>query len=76
MGSFIIPAGWDNWRDTANERTAFYAEYKSGGEGAAPGKRVAWSKQLTEKEAKLYSLEHVFGKGKMPLEEDWLQRLN
>ncbi|WP_037293198.1 pectinesterase family protein [Saccharibacillus sacchari] len=29
MGSHIYPAGWDHWRDAANEHTADYREYGS-----------------------------------------------
>ncbi|MCG2613815.1 pectinesterase family protein [Terrimonas sp. NA20] len=60
LGKHIRPEGWDNWRNPENEKTAFYAEYNSKGEGAAPDKRVAWSKQLTKKEAKHYTLENIF----------------
>ena len=59
MGKHILPAGWDNWGNAANEKTAFYAEYQSTGPGAAPDKRVAWSRQLTEKEAKAYTPESI-----------------
>jgi pectinesterase len=60
LGKHIRPEGWDNWRNPDNEKTAFYAEYNSKGEGAAPDKRVAWSKQLTKKEAKQYTLTKIF----------------
>jgi pectinesterase len=56
----IVPAGWDNWSNPENEKTVFYAEYKSKGEGAAPDKRVKWSKQLTDKQAQWYSPAAVF----------------
>jgi pectinesterase len=77
MGNFIVPAGWANWNDPQNEKTVFYAEYKSAGEGAAPGKRVGWSKQLTGKEAMKYTVANVLGneKNKNPVENDWLQRI-
>ncbi len=48
----ILPQGWDNWRNAANEKTARYAEYKNFGPAAAITNRVAWSKQLTDAEAK------------------------
>lgn len=57
MGKHILPEGWDNWRNKNNEKTVFYAEYKSKGEGANPGKRVAYSKQLKNTEG--YSIEEV-----------------
>ena len=57
MGKHILPEGWDNWRNKNNEKTVFYAEYKSKGEGANPEKRVAYSKQLKNTEG--YSIEEV-----------------
>lgn len=60
MGAFIAPAGWNNWSKAANESTAFYAEYNSTGEGANPGKRQKWSKQLTARQAKLYTAKNIF----------------
>jgi len=57
----VTPTGWDNWGNPENEKTAFYAEYKNSGPDANAGKRVKWSKQLTEKEAALYTLPQVFG---------------
>jgi pectinesterase len=56
----IAPEGWNNWGNPENEKTAFYAEYKSIGQGAAPDKRVKWSKQLTDKQALRYALASVF----------------
>jgi pectinesterase len=56
-----LPAGWDNWRDVANEKTAYYAEYQSTGPGANPSARAKWAHQLTAKEAKRYTLATIFG---------------
>ena len=56
----IAPEGWNNWSNPENEKTVFYSEYKSTGEGAATAKRVKWSKQLNDKEAQRYSLATVF----------------
>ena len=39
LGKHISPAGWNNWGNKEAEKTAFYAEYESTGEGANP-KRV------------------------------------
>src|SRR6185312_1884177 len=52
MGSHIVPAGWDNWRNASNDKTAFYAEYECSGPGAGRAGRVGWSKVLTAKEAR------------------------
>ena len=61
MGSHIIPGGWDNWRNPANEQTARYAEFNSTGPGASPDSRVKWGKQLTKEEAAKYTLKNIFG---------------
>jgi pectinesterase len=61
LGPHIIPEGWNNWKNPANEKTARYAEYKSTGPGANPHARVPWSRQLTKKELKAYTLENIFG---------------
>ncbi len=57
----IAPEGWNNWRDSANEKTAYYAEYKNTGPGSNIAKRVSWSHQLTEAEVKKYTLRNIFG---------------
>jgi pectinesterase len=56
----IVPEGWNNWGNTENEKTVFYAEYKNTGEGAAITQRVKWSNQLKNKEAQRYSLANIF----------------
>lgn len=58
MGGHIREAGWDNWRNPENERSASYAEYASKGEGSE-GARVPWSKQLTREEKSFYAKEKV-----------------
>ena len=64
MGNHIVPEGWDPWKGDEmfpnKEETTFYAEYNSQGPGAAPNKRVEWSHQLSEEEAREYSLENIF----------------
>lgn len=61
LGGHIAPAGWDNWKNPDNEKTAYYAEYRSTGPGARPAGRVPWAHQLTAKEAKQYTLKQIFG---------------
>jgi pectinesterase len=61
LGSHIIPEGWNNWKNPANEATARYAEYKSTGPGANPDKRVKWAKQLTGEEAAKYTIKNILG---------------
>jgi len=53
--------GWSNWSNPANEKTAYYAEYKNSGQGAGTNKRVSWSHQLTDEEAKAYTIKNIFG---------------
>jgi pectinesterase len=59
MGEHIKPEGWNNWGRASNEKTARYSEYNSTGLGANPEKRAAWTKQLTEDEAKQITVEKV-----------------
>lgn len=61
MDAHIIPEGWNNWRNPANEATARYAEYKSTGPGAKPDQRVKWAKQLTEEDLEKFTLENILG---------------
>lgn len=64
LGNHIRAEGWDPWKGDAmfpdKDKTAFYAEYKNYGPGADVSKRVVWSKQLTKKEAKKYTIENIF----------------
>jgi pectinesterase len=62
----LNPAGWDNWKNLSNEKTAYYAESNSTGPGASPSTRSRWSYQLTADEAKPYRPEN-FLRGK----DDW-----
>ena len=57
LGRHILPVGWDNWGNKENEKTAFYAEYESKGEGANPKARAAFSHRL--KDLKGYEIETV-----------------
>ena len=61
MGDHIIPEGWNNWRNPANESTARYAEYKSEGPGANPEARVSWARQLNDEEVKRFTLPNILG---------------
>jgi len=62
LGEHIRPEGWHNWDNPDNEKTARYAEYRSSGPGANPQSRVAWSRQLSGKEVKRYTVERVFAR--------------
>jgi pectinesterase len=60
MGQQIIPEGWHNLDNKEAEKTSFYAEYQSAGPGADSTTRVAWSHQLSPKDAAKYSVEAIF----------------
>lgn len=60
MGKHILPEGWNNWGRPETEKTTFYAEYGSKGEGSNTQSRVKWAHQLSEKEASSYTKEEVF----------------
>jgi pectinesterase len=61
MGAHIHPAGWNNWGNAANEKTARYAEYNSRGPGANPAARVGWSRQLNAGEAEQFTAARILG---------------
>ena len=60
LGKHIVLAGWHNWGKQSNEETARYMESKNTGEGANASERVAWSKQLTKKEAEAVTVDAIF----------------
>src|SRR5215211_3330128 len=66
----IAPEGWNNWGNTENEKTAFYAEYKNSGEGVHTTSRVTWSKQLSDKDAKDFTLENIFTNNNSSVQQD------
>lgn len=69
MGRHIVKQGWDPWKGDQmfpeKEKTTLYAEFNSSGEGASPGTRVAWSRQLSKSERQKYTLLNIFS-GWMP----------
>lgn len=60
IGPHIKPEGWSNWNNTDNYLTARYAEYKNYGPSSNPNARVKWSKQLSDEEARKYTIKNVF----------------
>jgi pectinesterase len=68
LGKHIKPIGWHNWGSTEKEKTAFFAEYNSSGEGANTEERAKWSHQLTSEQAKEYTPENILG--------DWIDKLS
>jgi len=63
INSTIKPEGWHNWSKPDSEKTTFYAEFNSKGNGADISKRVSWSHQLTKEEGKKYTTQNIL-KGK------------
>lgn len=65
MGSHIVPEGWHAWPGDPlfpdKDKTAFYAEYGNVGPGAKLTGRVAWSKQLSKREAGAYTIKNILG---------------
>ncbi len=59
LGAHILTEGWSNWDKTNRDKTAYFAEFKNNGPGFTPQKRVAWSHQLTPKEASKYTLSKI-----------------
>ena len=57
LGNHILPIGWNNWNKKDAEKTVFYAEYESYGEGANPKARASFSHQL--KNLNFYEIETV-----------------
>lgn len=61
IGQHIKAEGWSNWNNTENYIKARYAEYKNYGPSSDPSLRVKWAKQLSNEEAKRYTIRNVFG---------------
>ena len=63
MGGHIRPEGWHNWDKEYAEKTVFYAEYGSVGEGAGTSGRVEWSCRLERGEVSDYLPDNVLDAG-------------
>ncbi|MBN1786984.1 MAG: hypothetical protein JW806_01165 [Sedimentisphaerales bacterium] len=61
LGPHILPKGWKQWSNADNLTTTYYAEFGNSGPGASTYKRIEWSKTLTPKEAKKYTIENILG---------------
>ncbi|OAY45430.1 hypothetical protein MANES_07G060100v8 [Manihot esculenta] len=62
MGAVVNPLGWSNNNIPERDSTVFFGEYKNSGPGAAPKRRVKFTKQLTDREAKRFiSLGYIQG---------------
>ena len=64
LSDHIVEEGWHNWGKPYAENTAFYAEYRNYGKGAAGrGERVAWSRFLKKADAQEYTPSKVLSAG-------------
>lgn len=59
LGKHILPEGWHNWSKPEAEKTSFYGEFQSRGEGSNVNSRVKWSHQLSKKVAKKYTIKNI-----------------
>lgn len=55
----LRPEGWKVWRETDHHKTARFVEYRNTGPGANTSKRPAWTRQLSDEEAKNYTIENI-----------------
>lgn len=61
-GNHVTPGGWKAWSNKKKLTTVFYAEFTD----EDTSKRVAWSKQLSKRQAKKYRKSKVFKGWKLP----------
>lgn len=66
MDSVVHPVGWHNWGKKEAEENTYYGEYGSFGEGATINSRVTWSHQMSDADAKTYTVETIFN--------DWIPK--
>lgn len=59
MSEHVRPEGWHNWNKPEAEKTSFYAEYASSGEGSSPSTRAPWTHILTPEQAARYTVSKV-----------------
>lgn len=59
LGDHIQPEGWTEWPGNENHKTARYFEYKNTGPGANTRTRASWTRQLSDAEAKSYTVENI-----------------
>ena len=61
LGENLRPEGWKVWYQTDHHKTARFVEYRNTGPGADTSKRPAWTRQLTDEEARNYTVENILG---------------
>lgn len=77
MDAQIRPEGWNHWLPE-REKTAYFAEYRSTGRGANDSARVKWAHQLSDTEAKQFSVEEFLkgndGWNPKVVKNGWLEK--
>lgn len=68
----LNPAGWTTMQVNAK----LYAEYQCFGPGSDYSKRISFSRQLTDEEAKDYTIQNIFAKTSGVGAFDWLPVIN
>jgi pectinesterase len=76
MGKHILPEGWHNWSKPEAEISSYYAEYKCSGKGFQPKNRVLWSHQLSDSEAKNYTIEKILDSDSTAANKQWYLKTN
>jgi pectinesterase len=61
LGENLWPQGWTEWKGAEHHKTARFVEYNNTGPGAHPDQRPAWTRQLSQEEAKAYTVENILG---------------
>lgn len=56
----VTEYGFHDWNKPESHDTVYYAEYQCDGEGYTPDKRSSFVHQLTDEEARQYTLENIF----------------
>lgn len=59
LGEHLRAEGWKEWGGNENHKTARFVEYRNTGPGADTSKRPPWTRQLTDAEAKNYTVENI-----------------
>ncbi len=76
MDAAIRPEGWHHW-EPQREKTAYFAEYGSAGNGAGDATRVAWARKLNDSDIKQFSVEYFLsgrdGWDPYRLNDAWLE---
>ena len=61
MSLVVSPAGWHNWNKPESEKTAYFAEFGSSGQGGDAAQRVPWAHRLSRAEAERITAARVLG---------------